>query len=58
MIHANMAEAIRMLWSTTWHAMVVWCLLAPVAAVLVYFVLVPILRRALHRQTQPTAENA
>jgi phosphate/sulfate permease len=58
MIHANMAEAIRMLWSTTWHAMVVWCLLAPVAAVLVYFVLVPILRRALHRQTQPTTENA
>jgi uncharacterized protein (DUF2062 family) len=58
MIHANMAEAIRTLWTTTWHAMVVWCLLAPVAAALVYAALVPVLRRALRRQTQPAAESA
>ena len=58
MIHANMADAVRTLWTTTWHAMVVWCLLAPVAAVLVYASLVPVLRRALRRQTQPAAEPA
>ncbi len=58
MIHANMAEAIHTLWTTTWHAIVVWCLLAPLAAVLVYTALVPALRRALHRQTRPAAEHA
>jgi uncharacterized protein (DUF2062 family) len=58
MIHASMGTAIRTLWTTTWHAMVVWCLLAPVAAALVYFALVPALRRALRRQrqTQPAVE--
>jgi uncharacterized protein (DUF2062 family) len=58
MIHANMAAAIRTLWTTTWHAMVVWCLLAPVAIPLVYAALVPMLRRALRRQTQPAAGPA
>jgi hypothetical protein len=58
MIHANMAGAIHMLWSTTWHAMIVWCLLAPLAAALSYFALVPSFRRALHRHTQHAAEPA
>ena len=58
MIHANMAEAIRILWTTTWHAIAVWCLLAPLAAALVYIALVPIFRRALRRQTQPIVEPA
>jgi uncharacterized protein (DUF2062 family) len=58
MIHANMAAAIRTLWTTTWHAMVVWCLLAPVAAALVYPALVSMFRRALRRQTQPAAGPA
>ena len=58
MIHANMAEAIRMLWTTTWHAMVVWCLLAPFVATLVYIALVPIFRRALRRQTPAAVEPA
>src|SRR5262249_34906991 len=49
MIHASMGEAIRFLWTTTWHAIVVWCLVAPVCAATVYAVLVPVLRRALRR---------
>jgi hypothetical protein len=58
MIHANMAAAICTLWTTTWHAMAVWCLLAPVAGTLVYAALAPMLRRALHRQTQTAAGSA
>jgi hypothetical protein len=49
-----MGDAIRTLWITTWHTVVVWCLLAPVAASLFYFALVP----ALRRQTRHAAEPA
>ena len=57
MIHANMAGAIRILWTTTWHAMIVWCLLAPLAGAIFYAALVPIFRHALHRHTQHAAER-
>jgi uncharacterized protein (DUF2062 family) len=56
MIQVNMGDAIRVLWSTIWHAMVAWCLLAPVLAAIVYVGLVPLLRRALRRQTHCAAE--
>jgi len=58
MVHANFWGAIKLLWSTTWHAMVVWALLAPFAVGLIYFVLLPIFRRVVHRKstTPPTAE--
>jgi uncharacterized protein (DUF2062 family) len=49
MIHANVWRAIRLLWTTTWHAIVVWCVLAPVIAGIVYIILMPVLRRALRR---------
>jgi hypothetical protein len=58
MIHANMAGAIRMLWTTTWHAMIVWCLLAPLAAAIFYAALVPIFRDALHRRKLHAEEPA
>jgi uncharacterized protein (DUF2062 family) len=48
-IHANVWSAIRLLWTTTWHAIVVWCVLAPVIAGIVYIILMPVLRRALRR---------
>jgi uncharacterized protein (DUF2062 family) len=51
MIHADMWSTIRFLWTTSWHAMVVWCLLAPVLVAAVYTGLVPALRRVLRRQT-------
>jgi uncharacterized protein (DUF2062 family) len=56
MIHANMWDATRSLWTTAWHAMIVWCLLAPVFVAIVYAVLAPVLRRVLRRQTSRAAE--
>lgn len=58
MIHSNMWEAIRSLWTTTWHGIVVWCLLAPVFVAAVYVVLAPALRRVLRRQVRRAAEVA
>jgi hypothetical protein len=50
------------LWITTWHAMVAWCLLAPVLAALVYVLLLPVLRISLRRmrsgETNARAEAA
>jgi uncharacterized protein (DUF2062 family) len=45
-VHASLWGATRFLWTTTWHAVVVWCLIAPVFVGLAYLVLVPLLRRA------------
>ena len=45
--HANLWAAIKLLWTTTWHAIVVWALLAPFVAALLYFLLVPAFRRVL-----------
>jgi len=57
MAHANIWDAIKLLWNTTWHAVVVWALLAPFAVGLIYLVLLPIFRRVSNRQstTPPTA---
>jgi len=58
MVHANFWGAIKFLWDTTWHALVVWALLAPFAVGLIYLVLLPIFRRVANRQstTPPTPE--
>ena len=58
MIHADMWGAIRLLWTTSWHAMIVWCLFAPVFAALSYVILVPALRRVLRRQAPRVVEAA
>ena len=50
-IHTNIWGAIRFLWTTTWHAIVVWALPAPFVVAILYSILVPILRRALLRPT-------
>jgi uncharacterized protein (DUF2062 family) len=39
--------AIKLLWTTTWHAFVAWALIAPFVAALIYFLLVPALRHVL-----------
>src|SRR5271166_4343321 len=36
MAHANLWGAIKLLWSTTWHAMVVWALMAPLCIGIIY----------------------
>jgi uncharacterized protein (DUF2062 family) len=58
MIHVNMGNAIRSLWTTTWHAIAVWCLVAPVCAAALYAVLKPALRRAVTRKIPGVAEAA
>jgi uncharacterized protein (DUF2062 family) len=59
MAHANFWGAIKLLWNTTWHAVVVWALLAPFAVGVIYLVLLPIFRRAARRQTVvPPASEA
>jgi uncharacterized protein (DUF2062 family) len=54
MIQANARAAIRLLWTTTWHAIVVWGLIAPVFVALAYLFLTPILRRVLEREAKRT----
>jgi len=56
LIHASVWSATKLLWTTTWHAIVVWGLLAPLVIAMIYFVLAPLLRRALRRQMQTAPE--
>jgi len=58
MAHANLWGAIRFLWSTTWHAIIVWAVLAPLFTALIYFVLMPVFRRVAEsiRDSQPSVE--
>jgi uncharacterized protein (DUF2062 family) len=51
MVHADPWGAIKFLWNTTWHAIVVWALLAPLATATIYFVLTPLFRRVLRHQS-------
>jgi uncharacterized protein (DUF2062 family) len=50
LFHAGAWIAIKLLWTTIWHAMVVWGMMAPVFVGLVYVILTPVLRRAMRRQ--------
>ncbi len=50
MIHANMGDPIHSLWTTPWHAMVEWCLVAPLCASMLYMILLPALRRVARRK--------
>jgi uncharacterized protein (DUF2062 family) len=56
MIHVNMWSAIRTLWTTTWHGIIVWCVAAPVFTAVVYAVLAPLFRRVAARLTFPPVE--
>ncbi len=60
LIHASIWGAIKLLWTTTWHAIVAWALTAPLAVGLVYMILTPLLRRIIRRQAiePPTAAKA
>src|SRR5271157_231365 len=49
MARANLWGAIKFLWTTTWHAIVVWAVVVPLFTVLIYFVLTPIFRRLARR---------
>lgn len=56
LIHTSIWNAIKLLWTTTWHAIVAWGMLAPLVVGLIYLVLTPLLRRALRRQVQVVPE--
>jgi hypothetical protein len=58
MVRANSWGAITLLWNTTWHAVVVWALLAPFAVGVIYVVLLPIFRRVVKRQPAAPAAEA
>ena len=45
LIHANVGNAIKVLWIVTLHAIAVWALLAPPVIYALYRVLVPVLQR-------------
>jgi uncharacterized protein (DUF2062 family) len=49
LFHAGAWMALQLLWTTIWHAMVVWGMLAPVFVGLGYLILMPLLRRAMRR---------
>ena len=55
MAHASLWMTIRMLWTTTWHAVVVWSILAPIAVTTLYFILTPLLRYRRRRQSVLTS---
>ena len=53
MARANLWPAIKFLWSTTWHALVVWAVAAPVLTLLIYILLLPVFRRVLRQSELP-----
>jgi uncharacterized protein (DUF2062 family) len=57
LVHAGAWHVIRLLWTTTWHAMVVWLLVAPIMVAAIYVIFVPLLRHALRKQAPQPAES-
>jgi len=53
LVHTSWWGAIKFLWNTTWHAIVVWGMLAPFAVALIYCLLTPIFRRIAPKGKQP-----
>jgi len=58
LFHAGVWTATKLLWTTIWHAIVVWGMLAPFFVGLVYMILLPLLRRALRREVNPAGGAA
>jgi uncharacterized protein (DUF2062 family) len=56
-LHASFWGATRFLWTTIWHAVVAWCLIAPLFVGLTYAILVPLLRRAVRRTPKEKATD-
>jgi len=50
LFHAGVWIAVKLLWTTIWHAIVVWGIMAPVFVGLLYVILLPVLRRAMRMQ--------
>ncbi|HKV63246.1 MAG TPA: DUF2062 domain-containing protein [Candidatus Acidoferrum sp.] len=50
LFHAGVWTATKLLWTTIWHAIVVWGMIAPFFVGLIYVILLPLLRRAMRGQ--------
>jgi len=50
LFHAGAWIAIKLLWTTIWHAIVVWSMMAPVFVGFLYVILMPLLRHAMRIQ--------
>jgi uncharacterized protein (DUF2062 family) len=53
----NMAAAIRLLWTSIWHAVTVWAALAPLAIAIIYICLTPVLKRMASRSSSARIES-
>jgi uncharacterized protein (DUF2062 family) len=49
MAQANFWGATQFLWTTIWHSIVAWCLIAPIFVAVAYVILVPLLRRVVRK---------
>lgn len=58
LFHAGTWNATKLLWTSVWHAIVVWGMIAPFFVGLVYMILLPLLRRALRREVDPAGGAA
>ncbi len=53
MIKEDVWAAIKFLWDTTLHAVVVWCILAPVLVAILYYLLLPLVKRLPFKLADP-----
>src|SRR5258705_9882205 len=51
MAKTNLQTTVAFLWSTTWHAIVIWAMFAPVATAIIYLLLLSLVRRVIQSQT-------
>jgi uncharacterized protein (DUF2062 family) len=58
LFHTGAEIAIKLLWTTIWHAIVVWGMLSPVMVALLYLILMPLLRRMMRTQKIPANNPA
>ena len=51
MAKTNLQATVAVLWSTTWHAIVIWAMFAPAATAILYLILLSLVRRVVQTQT-------
>ncbi len=52
LMHANAVQAVEVLWTALWHAVTVWAAVAPLAILILYVVLTPVMRHTASRLGQ------
>ncbi len=49
LFHSSPANAVHLLWTAVWHALIVWLIVAPIAVGILYLIFAPILRHTAAR---------